>query len=94
MAKMLSDEDGRAVDLLLDSKAGSPIPEAAGYMLHAAVSADRVKSVERILALLAEFRPIEPPADLVSRTLHRINSAVGVAPSMPPSNATGPRPVA
>ncbi len=94
MAKMLSDEDGRAVDLLLDSKAGSPIPESAGYMMHAAVSADRVKSVERILALLAEVPPVDPPADLVSRTLHQINSAVGVAPSLPPSTATGPRPVA
>jgi hypothetical protein len=41
-----------------------------------------VKAVERILGVLAQMPPVDPPADLATRTMRRIEQ--GVTPSAEP----------
>jgi hypothetical protein len=73
MAKQLSDEDRRAVDLLLDRPDGTmkDIPPPSGP-----ISAARVQSVEKILQLIQQMPAHEPPADLAERTLKRVDQAL------------------
>ncbi|MGD1277820.1 MAG: hypothetical protein ABR964_11445 [Tepidisphaeraceae bacterium] len=86
MTKKLGDADRRAVDLVLDRS----LPDNAGGFVQPNVSPHRVRSVEKILSLLHYLPVEEPPADLVSRTLRRVNAA----PAIDPPDAEGPSPMA
>jgi hypothetical protein len=99
----LSDDDGRAVDLLLNQTGGQANGNGNGnggatsFVSPATrVQAARLNSAERLLQLLdADVAP-EPPADLVERTLRRIEQAaeaghepatrpvLGIAPDVQP----------
>ena len=72
MTKRLGESDRRAVDLLLDRMTG-----AAGdgnYVTHAQPTTAGVEGVQRVLSLLDRMPAEEPAADLMARTLSRIES--------------------
>jgi hypothetical protein len=81
MRKQLGDEDGRAVDLLLDgsSNAGGIANGGNGQgSFAAAVGASfhqRLQSAEKVLQVLAEMPVQEPSVDLVAKTMRRIEEA-------------------
>ena len=79
MAKRISKEDRRAVDLLLERADGTGKSAPAVEQLFAApVQANferRLDAVENILSLLDLMPVPEPSADLVSRTIQRIEEA-------------------
>lgn len=83
MTKRLSDSDRRAVDLLLDRSAGAGNGDGSGYVTHAHPTTEPgIQSVQKVLNLL-DLLPIqEPPADLMTRTLARID-ARGDVPAQP-----------
>jgi hypothetical protein len=94
MSLSLREEDRQAVDLLLDH-ALSAVQH--GAITHVGASNKHVVSVERVLSLLDAMPAGDPPADLVQRTLDRVeaNSAspmrnVATSPSLIDAN----RPVA
>jgi hypothetical protein len=69
MSRKLSDEDRRAVDLLLDYGHGGITKMAA------AVSQKRLSAAERVFKLIGQLPAEEPPLDLVARTMRRIDQA-------------------
>ena len=84
MLQRLGDEDGRAVDLLLDQTANAgQIPMYAAAGNHGFEK--RVNSVSGLLRLLDEMPAAEPPADLMVRTLQRIEQRGYQAPAAPAS---------
>jgi hypothetical protein len=105
MTLRLRDEDRRAVDLLLDRAAtgsgsspagagngnGNGNRHSAGFT---AVDGDvraRLAGVQRVLQMLDMLPAEEPPQDLLSRTLRRLDSEMADHPSMlrPPQPALG-----
>lgn len=75
MSKQLNDGDRVAVDMLLDQHVSS---QDGGH--HAASAAtpsfrQRLQAVEKTLGLLDSWQPADPPTDLASKTLHRIQGA-------------------
>ena len=83
MAKRLGKEDRRAVDLLLERAdgVGSSTP-AVEQLFAAPVQANferRLDAVDKVLSLLDLMPVPQPPADLVSRTMRRIEEAQGEA---------------
>ena len=68
----LNDEDGRAVDMLLDSSASSNGNGGNGFSAAPAPFRERLQSVESILNLLKEMPNTEPPKNLVAKTLQSI----------------------
>lgn len=101
MNAKLSDDDRRAVDLLLDARFASPT--AGGNGAHAGVFAgassnfsDRVRSVEQLLQLLDAQPSGDPPQGLSLRTLRRIEELVAAEQAGLPAHqafSSGPRPV-
>ena len=87
MQLRLGDEDGRAVDLLLDKTA------TAGQTMYAVPGNDgfdkRVNSVAGLLRLLDAMPATEPPADLTLRTLERIEQR-GWSTTHAPTGAAAP----
>ena len=88
MLQRLGDEDGRAVDLLLDKTA------SAGQTTMYAVPGNdgfdkRVNSVAGLLRLLDAMPATEPPADLTLRTLERIEQR-GWSTTQAPTGAAAP----
>jgi hypothetical protein len=86
MSLRLRDADARAVDLLLDRAAssaqgngGNGHTASFAAASHAGVSNGQVAAVERVLNLLHAMPAPEPAADLLRRTLDRID-AQGHAP--------------
>jgi hypothetical protein len=70
MTRKLNDEDRQAVDMVLDA-----IPTAGndGIVAVTAASAEpRVQTVQQILSTLGQMPAVEPPDDLIERTLRRI----------------------
>lgn len=51
-----------------------------------------MQSIEKILSLLDELPPIEPPADLARRTIRRIKQAGAAATPPPPQQPAPQRP--
>jgi hypothetical protein len=89
MLQRLGDEDGQAVDLLLDRTAS-----VGQTTMYAAPGNDvfdrRVRSVEAILRLIEQMPASEPSADLTIRTLQRIEQDRYATPevaSHPPLHA-------
>lgn len=74
MSATLSHEDRQAVDLLLDRSAtagtGAPVFASAAPGM-----GERVARVQKLLHLLDAMPQVEPPKDLVGRTLRFIDEA-------------------
>jgi hypothetical protein len=78
MSKPLNEDDGQAVDWILDREGsrfgkqlgGAAYASAANPELHV-----RVRAVEKILSLLEADVAPEPPANLVRSTMARLNEA-------------------
>jgi len=69
----LSDDDGRAVDMLLDSAASSNGNGHGGNFRAApARIRERLETVESILNLLKQMPKAEPPKNLVAKTMATI----------------------
>jgi hypothetical protein len=68
----LSDEDGRAVDMLLDASASPNGNGGNGFSAAPAPFRQRLDNVESILNLLKEMPQTEPPKNLVAKTLQTI----------------------
>ncbi len=83
MTKRLVESDRRAVDLLLDRSTHASNGDGSGsgtYVGHAQPSAEPgIQSVQRVLNLLDLMPADEPSADLMMRTLARIDSRPNVA---------------
>jgi hypothetical protein len=76
MTKKLKEADRLAVDMLLDSSAVAS--SSSGYAAPAnAASNDRVDAASRMLRMLDAMPMMDPPADLMAKTMRRIERAVG-----------------
>jgi hypothetical protein len=82
MSQRLGDEDRHAVDLLLDKTA-----TVGTTTMYAAPGNDgfekRLNSVASILKLLGQMPAVDPPADLIARTMRRIEERAYQAPAAP-----------
>src|SRR5690242_13091129 len=68
----LSDDDRRAVDLILNRTAEVQEGKAVFAAPSQLPSQERLQAVEQVFALLENWVAEEPPADLAARTLQRI----------------------
>jgi len=90
MSKRLSTDDRHAVDLLLerpDAQNSKPLVEMVFARPVKGSFEQRLDAVEKILNVLHAMPAPEPPQDLVSRTLQRIEAA-----RLEPTAAHRPRP--
>jgi hypothetical protein len=106
MTVQLSDQDRRVVDLLMDRASGAGNGNghngdgrAAGMAFSpvGGAFASRIQAVEGMLQLLDHVPVSEPPADLVARTMRRIEEAAQALPGVRPgatAGTTGTRPIA
>jgi hypothetical protein len=91
----LSDADGRAVDLLMNKHTGVPdgngdgdgaadggSSKPFGAALHNPLE-QRLQRVERLLKVLDYLPAVDPPNDLVNRTLKRLDGAATALPGQP-----------
>jgi hypothetical protein len=86
MTKRLGDSDRRAVDLLLDQAVDGD--GNGGYVVHAQPAlGPGVPGVQRVLSLLDLLPEEEPPADLITRTMARIEGRGSAAPIHPAAAA-------
>jgi len=84
----LSDDDGRAVDMLLDSSASSNGNGGNGFSAAPAPFRQRLENVESILNILKEMPHTEPPKNLVAKTLQNIERRRNKrAPKLTPAQA-------
>jgi hypothetical protein len=85
MSVQLHPEDCRAIDLLLDQgvRAGGVNNARSLTSSTSAVDRDRLVAVQRVLGLLAMMPAPEPPANLISKTLARIERAPSPAAHAP-----------
>jgi hypothetical protein len=72
MSRKLTEEDRRAVDLLLDHGGAN---HGGVTRVARAVSQGRLKAAERVLKLVGQMPAEDPPANLVARTMARIDRA-------------------
>jgi len=94
MGLVLSDEDGRAIDLFLDQGAATT---KGGMAKHAtAVSPAKMAVVQNILSLLGQMPVEEPPTNLVARTMRKIEKTekAGKTPERRASHPTRRTPTA
>jgi hypothetical protein len=83
----LSDEDGRAVDMLLDSSSNSN-GNGGTFGASPAPFRQRLESVESILNLLKEMPPMDPPKGLLAKTLQAVERRRSKrAPRMTPAQS-------
>ena len=88
MTKRLGDSDRRAVDLLLDQAVDGGGDGNGGYVVHAQPAlGPGVPGVQRVLSLLDLLPEEEPPADLIARTMARIEGRGSAAPIHPAAAA-------
>jgi len=90
MNKILTDDDGTAVDLLLD-RTSMNSDNAAGFL---APSGDavirRIGAVETVLRLFAETPAGDPPVGLAARTLEHIQRHAHKSVSRPVGEHAAP----
>jgi len=80
MTKRLGESDRRAVDLVLDRTTDADGNGNGGYVTHAQPATEPgLQAVQRVLSLLDVMPAEEPAADLIARTMARIDSRAGVA---------------
>ena len=97
----LSNEDHRAIDLLLERGAAASVSNgaavsaadgmssASGYLSHSQpVNYNSIQAVQQVFDLLSLLPDEEPPADLVERTMARIEQSVN-APVAEPGQFRG-----
>jgi hypothetical protein len=87
MPKQLSPEDSRAVDLVLDGESMQRGP------MYAAVNngvGERMNAAEDLLQLLDHLPAEDPPADLIRRTMQRIEDADATGRRLSPRAALAP----
>lgn len=72
----LQEEDRRAVDLLLDGAAtvGSGSENTVHYAVTDASLGERVARTQKLVQLLDALPEVEPPSDLVERTLRFVEN--------------------
>ncbi len=70
----LSDDDGQIVDLLLDRPNADPASGA--FVKSVDVQPERVQMIKKVLGLLDGLPVEDPPADLISRTLSKVENAI------------------
>ena len=90
MTKRLGESDRRAVDLLLDRTTGTDNGNGnGGYVTHAQPATEPgIQAVQSVLSLLDVMPADEPAADLMARTMARIDSRAGAgAQSLHPAAA-------
>jgi len=80
MELTLRDEDRRAVDLILDGAAtvggnGNGNGNPTAFASADPAMGERVARVTKLVHLLSAMPPIDPPSDLVERTLQFVESA-------------------
>jgi hypothetical protein len=87
----LNREDGNAVDLLLDEQVIN-LSDSGIFVKSVDVEPHRVKTVKQILDLLKQLPNEEPSADLMGRTLLKIDSlsAVDGSAILRPTSANDP----
>ena len=82
MSRKLTDEDRRAVDLFLDQ--GAEATNDAVTKVVPLVSQKRMSAVLKTLAMLDDMPVEEPPANLIEKTMRRIDSATSKTAAHPP----------
>jgi len=83
MAKKLSHEDSRAIDLLLDrSIQGIGIAGSSNVKSGKMNIKNSLRAADRMLRTLSQLPAAEPSADLVQRTLQRIDSTPALNPAI------------
>ena len=82
MTRKLKEQDRQAVDLVLDRFAAAGREDAVVPMGETPAE-PHVQSVEKILSTLAHMPAHEPPADLLTRSLRRIEQVSGEPIQMP-----------
>lgn len=99
MTRKLNEADRAAVDLLFDrTNAATSIAAESGnpgdsvFAMAGPVSEQRLDAVRKVLSLLDELPAVEPPADLASRTITRVNRASNdrAIPAIPPGTFADP----
>ena len=81
MARKLSHEDSRAIDMLLDQNGQVPVMSADSIVGSSNVKSSkmnmktRLRAADRMLRMLSHMPAAEPSQDLVRRTLQRIDDA-------------------
>jgi hypothetical protein len=73
MSRTLSDEDRRAVDLILDQ--GAAATNDALKKVVPLVSPKRMASVSKVFAVLGQMPAEEPPRNLIEKTMRKIDRA-------------------
>jgi len=89
MSMRLKSEDRQAIDLLLERPDGHGDTPSVNQIFAKPVKGrmeKRLDSVERVLDLLETMPAMDPPADLLSRTLRRVEEA-----SLEPTGALTPQ---
>jgi hypothetical protein len=85
MEKKLRDEDASVVDMLLDRGSSSghvPMPHV--FTHHAPEQFEqRLQQVEKLLEVLNDMPSMEPPTNIVTQTLSRIEEVEGQARTVP-----------
>jgi hypothetical protein len=88
--RKLSIDDQKAVDVILDHGATGGKPGLT--RMAAPAHHRRVAAASKVLSLLAELPEIEPPADLISRTMAMIDQhATGQIRQQPATSISTPK---
>ncbi len=99
MRPNLKDEDKRVIDLLLDQGLSSQATTSgrAGFMPAAIDDVRaRLRKADEVLSVLRHMPVMEPPADLVAKTMRQIDASVAngegqyVPPTAPLFDVNGP----
>jgi hypothetical protein len=77
MIRTLSDDDSRAVDLLLDRGNSLSGEKTTGsFVTPGGIAPKRVEAAEKILGMLQFLPAADPPTDLLSKTMHSVDQAI------------------
>jgi hypothetical protein len=77
MIRKLSDADSRAVDLLLDrGNSLSGEKSTRSFVTPGDIAPKRVEAAEKILGMLQLMPAADPPADLLGKTMSRVDQAI------------------
>ena len=82
MAKKLSHEDSRAIDLLLDRPVQGAMAGSSNVKSGKMSIKNRLRAADRVLRTLSQMPVAEPSADLVKRTLQRIDDSSSLSPAI------------
>ncbi len=89
MTKSMSENDRRAIDLLLDRSADANNGNGNAYVTHAQTATEpSIQAVQSVLTVLDLMPVDEPTSDLLTRTLARIDSRPDMAAAEPMHPAT------